>query len=311
MKIAKLSDMRKSFSKIIKARQLYLMLLLPLIYVIIFNYLPMLGIVIAFKNYNANLGIFKSPWVGIHNFRRFFESYAFKKVISNTVILSIYNVLASFPVPIILAIGINHMRNEKFKKTVQMVTYAPYFISVVVMVGLISQFFNTRYGIVNQIITSLGGETVNFMGSPGWFRSMYVWSGVWRKAGYDSIIYIATLASIDPQLHEAAIIDGASIWKRIWYIDIQGVKQTIVVLLILRMGQMLSVGFDKVFLMQNPLNLRTSEVIATYVYKVGLSSGMPNFSFGTAINLFQSVIGLILLITVNKISKKIMSASLW
>jgi multiple sugar transport system permease protein/putative aldouronate transport system permease protein len=271
----------------------------------------MYGVIIAFKDFDAKSGILGSPWAGFRHFKRFIESYAFMRVTVNTVLLSLYSLLAGFPIPILLALGLNHLKNEKFKKTVQMVTYAPHFLSVVVLIGLISQLLNTRFGILNRLIVFLGGEAIDFMGAPEWFRHVFVWSGIWQNAGYDSVIYIAALTAVNSELHEASIIDGANIWQRIWYIDIPGILPTIIILFIMRMGSLFGIGFEKVFLMQTPLNLRTSEVIETYVYKVGIASGMPNFSFGAAIGLFQSVIGLILLAIVNYIARKVSTTSLW
>lgn len=297
--------------KVFQAWQLYLLLLVPVVYVIIFNYVPMYGVTIAFKDYNIKEGILGSPWIGLVNFKRFIVSYAFERVIFNTIILSFYGLIAGFPVPIILALGINYMNKLYMKKSVQMITYAPYFLSTVIMVGLLTQILSVRFGVANRLIMMLGGEAVNFMGFADYFRHVYVWSGVWQGAGYGSIIYIAALAGVDPQLHEAAIIDGANIWQRILYIDLPSIAPTIIILFIMRMGRILNIGFEKAFLMQTALNNSKSEVISTYVYKVGLASSMPDFSFATAIGLFQNVIGLMLLISVNWLSRRVSETSMW
>lgn len=291
--------------------QLYLLLLIPVVYVLIFHYGPMYGIQIAFRNYNPVLGISKSKWMGFAHFERFFKSYQFWLLMKNTLGISLYNLLVSTPIPIMLAICLNYLNHKFYKKTVQMVTYAPHFISTVVVVGILAQILSLRSGFVNNFIELLGGERVNFMGIPGYFKSLYVWSGVWQEVGWGSIIYLAALAGVDPQLHEAAIMDGASKIKRIWHIDIPGILPTFIILLILHVGKIMNVGFQKIYLMQNPMNLEASEVIDTYVYTVGLNSGIPNYSYSTAIGLFKSVIALILIVSVNKIAKKVSETSLW
>ncbi|MDQ1912603.1 ABC transporter permease subunit [Paenibacillus sp. GD4] len=290
--------------------QLYLLLLVPVLYVIIFHYVPMYGLIIAFKNYSVVKGVLGSKWVGLVHFERFFHSYDFWLVLKNTLQLSLFNLLVGFPAPILLALCINYLPGRRFRNVLQMTTYAPHFISVVVIVGIIVQLLS-REGLVNDIITALGGQPVNFLGTPGYFKSIYVLSGVWQQAGWGSIIYLAALAGIDPQLHEAATIDGASKVRRIWHIDLPGILPTIVILLILDVGRIMNIGFQKVLLLQNPLTVQASEVIDTYVYKVGIISGMPNFSYAAAIGLFKSIIGFILIITVNRIAKKVNETSLW
>lgn len=304
---------RRHFSarRILQNWQLYLLLVLPLAYIIIFKYVPIYGAQIAFRDYSPILGFWKSPWVGTEHFERFFSSPVFSRILVNTLLLSLYNLIASFPFPIILAIGINYVGNKFFKKTVQMVTYIPYFISVVVLVGILTQIMNPRFGIVNQVITALGGEAIDFFAKPEYFRSLYVWSNVWQQAGWGSIIYIAALSGIDPQLHEAAIVDGASITRRIWHIDIPGILPTAIIMLILNVGSFMTLGFEKAYLMQNTMNTGTSEIIDTYVYKIGLASQSANFSYSSAIGLFQSAIGFILTLTVNKIANKLTETSLW
>lgn len=291
--------------------QLYALFALPLLYIIIFKYVPMYGAQIAFKDFSPVKGITGSEWAGFKYFERFFNSYEFWRLLKNTIVISLYTLVASFPLPILLALSLNYVRNKTFKKTVQMVTYAPYFISVVVMVGLILQFLDPRVGLVNIILGWFGIDPVNFMGEAGYFKSIYVWSHVWQNTGFGCIIYLAALASIDPALHEAAVMDGATKLRRVWHIDLPGIMPIAIILLILNTGQMLETGFEKIWLMQNPLNVRTSEVIDTYVYKTGLLSQAMNFSYATAIGLFKSVIGFLLLIVVNKAAKKAGQESLW
>ena len=286
--------------------QLYLLLLLPIAYILIFNYIPMYGAQIAFKDFKASKGILGSEWVGIKYFVKFFQAPKSATIIFNTVRLSIYGLIAGFPIPIILAVSLNVCRMKLFKKTVQMVTYAPYFISVVVMVGMLIQFLDTEIGFINIAIKKITGDTVQFMAKAEYFGDVYVWSGIWQSAGWSSIIYLAALSNIDPELHEAAIIDGASRFKRIIYIDIPGIFPTMIILLILNAAQIMNVGFEKVYLMQNSLNITRSEVLSTYVYKVGvMSNGLPQYSYATAIGLFNSTINFILIIVVNQISKNL------
>ncbi|MFD2080432.1 multiple sugar transport system permease protein/putative aldouronate transport system permease protein [Actinopolymorpha cephalotaxi] len=291
--------------------QLYLMLLLPVAYVIIFQYWPMYGVQIAFRNYNVVQGITGSPWVGFDNFTRFIESYQFWPVIRNTIVLQAYELVATFPLPIVLALALNYVRVRWFQRTVQMVTYAPHFISTVVIVGMLFVLLDPRIGMVNNLLGLFGISSTDFMGDPGLFRHIYVWSGVWQSLGFSAIIYLAALAGIDPELHEAAIVDGATKLKRIWHIDLPGIAPIAVILLILNIGSILSIGFEKVLLMQNNLNLSSSEVIDTYVYKVGLASDVPLFSYAAAIGLFRSVVGLVLLIAANQLARRFAKSSLW
>jgi putative aldouronate transport system permease protein len=297
--------------RIKKNWQLSLMLLLPMAYLLTFKYYPMVGAQIAFKKFIITKGIWGSPWIGFRHFQRFFTSYEFWRLMSNTLGISFYRLAAGFPIPIMLALSLNYVGNRGFKKTVQMVTYAPHFISVVVMVGMVLQFLSPRTGLVNNLREVMGVERVNFMGVPGYFKSIFVWSTVWQEMGYGSIIYLAALSAIDPTLHQAAIIDGATKVQRMWHIDLPGIMPTAVILLILNTGRILEVGFQKVLLMQNPLNLRSSEIIQTYVYKVGLTSQTLNFSYPTAIGLFRSVVGLAMLVTVNRIARYVSESSLW
>jgi putative aldouronate transport system permease protein len=291
--------------------QLYLIILLPVLYITIFHYIPMYGVQIAFKNFRAVDGIWGSPWVGFEHFEKFLGAYQFNRILRNTISISVYSLLAGFPIPIILALALNNMQNLAYKKTVQMVTYAPYFISTVVMVGMILQFLSPKFGIINQVVELFGFQPILFMSEPNYFSSIYVWSGIWQGAGWGSIIYLAALAGIDPTLHEAAIIDGATKLQRTFYIDIPGIMPTAVILLILNAGQIMNVGFEKVLLMQNSLNIQKSEVISTYVYKVGLASQIPRYSYGAAIGLFNAVINLVLMLIVNRIASRLTETSLW
>lgn len=289
-----------------KKWQLYAMLVLPLISLLVFNYGPMYGIIIAFKDYQIGLGISGSPWASNHgfgNFIRFFNNYNFLETLRNTLILSLYSMLISMPAPLILAISLNYVRNVRFKKAVQMISYAPYFISTIVFVAIINMIFNTRTGALGILSDRLFG--INVLGTAGAFPTLYVFSGVWQGVGFSAIIYIAALAGVDPQLHEAAIIDGATIIQRIKHIDIPSILPTIVILLILNMGSILNVGYEKVYAMQNQNNISMSEVISTYAYKVGLVGSFPDFSYSTAIGLFQSVVGLILILLTNWIADRL------
>ena len=291
--------------------QLYLFLLLPLLYFIVFHYMPMYGAQIAFKDFNAAKGIFGSPWVGFKHFLRFFQSHQFGRVLRNTIGVSVYQLAVGFPVPIILALALNNCEFRRFKKLTQLVTYAPHFISTVVMVGIIIQFLSPRFGIVNVFVQLLGFEPVSFMGEPELFKSIYVFSGIWQNTGWNSIIFLAALSGIDPTLHEAAIVDGATKIQRNIHIDIPGILPTAIILLILNTGWIMNVGFQKVFLMQNALNLQASEVITTYVYKLGIASRIPNYSYAASIGLFNSVVNLLLLVTVNSLARRTGKSSLW
>lgn len=289
--------------------QLYVLILVPVAYMVIFRYIPMAGLVIAFKRYRVTQGIFGSEWVGFHYFAKFFTTASARRTITNTIVLSLYGLFAGFPFPIILAILINETKSVVFKKSVQLVTYAPYFISTVVFVGLLYQFLDLRSGFVNHLLTFIGLEPVNFMGKAQYWRHVYVWSGIFQHTGYGAVIYIAALAAINPELYEAAIIDGASRLQRIWHIDIPGILSTIVILFILNTGRIMTVGFEKAYLMQNNINLVRSEIIATFVYKVGLQQ--MEYSFSTAVGLFNALVNLILLATVNQIARHISETSLW
>ena len=292
--------------------RLYVFLLLPVVYILIFAYYPMLGLQLAFKKFNISQGIWGSPWVGLANFRRFFQSYQFKRVIGNTLSLSLYGLVAGFPLPIIFALMLNAMRSDRYRRFIQTVTYIPHFISTVVIVGMILQLFNPRvglYGALGQLIS--GGMPPDILGRATAFSHLYVWSGIWQGLGWNAIVYLAALAAVEPELHEAAEIDGANRFQRVLHIDLQGILPTSIILLILRAGQIMNVGFEKAYLMQNNMNIAASEVISTYVYKVGLYGATGDFAFGTAIGLFNSVINLLLLMIVNTASKRVSEQSLW
>jgi putative aldouronate transport system permease protein len=289
---------------IVKHWQLYGLLVLPALYLIIFQYWPIYGVQIAFRNFNPVAGITGSPWVGLRFFTRFVESYDFWRTLQNTLYLSVYSLVVGFPFPILLALGLNYVGQRWFKGMVQLVTYAPYFISTVVMVGIILQLLAPNTGLVNIILQRLGFAQVNFMARPELFAHVYVWSGLWQTIGFSCVIYLAALSSVDPTIHEAATIDGASKLQRIRHIDLPELMPLAILLLILSLGGILSSGFEKIILMQNPLNLRASEVIDTYVYRIGLASAVPNYSYAAAIGLFKSIIGLILVLAVDRFAKR-------
>lgn len=297
-------------SKSIKQNwDLYILILPVLVYFIIFHYWPMYGVQIAFKDFMASKGINGSPWVGFKHFERFFNSYYFWRLIKNTVGINLYQMAIGFPIPIILALMMNEVRNDAFKRVVQTVTYAPHFISTVVLVGMMVSFLSPTTGIVNIVIKALGGQPISFMTEPAWFKTLYVFSGIWQNMGWNSIIYMAALAGIDLQLHEAAIVDGASRMQRIWHINIPGILPTIIILFIMEAGKIMNLGFEKAFLMQNDLNIATGDVISTYVYRSGILGAQ--YSFSTAVGLFNSAISFVMLILVNSISRRLSETSLW
>lgn len=289
--------------------ELWLFVLPGLVITFIFSYVPLYGITIAFQRFSANKGFFGSPWVGFDHFIRFFESPYFVTTLTNTFIISLYSLVVGFPIPIILALMLNSFTHKRYRKVIQTVTYAPNFISVVVMCGMLILFLSPSTGFVNKILGVFGISPINFMGEVGMWRHIYVWSGVWQSTGWNSVIYFAALAGVSPEYHEAAIVDGASKFQRVIYIDFPCILPTATILLIMNCGSILSVGFEKAFALQNDLNLQVSEIISTYVYKVGLIQN--DMSYSTAINLFNSVINAILLILVNWVSDKLSGNSLW
>ena len=301
---------KQSFKAYMKGHyDLYLLLLPAILYTAVFLYIPMYGVLMAFQDYSPVKGIIGSNFVGLKHFKKFFSTYMAKQIISNTVILSGYSLLASFHFPVILALMLNYCVNRRFGKIVQTVTYMPYFISVMVLVGMMNIFFSTNYGVVNTVLQALGIEPFSFMSSEKSFRHMYVWSGIWQGMGYSSVIYFAALSGIDPTLYEAAELDGASKLQRIRYIDLPSIMPTVIIMLIMSAGNLMSIGFEKAYLMQNDRNSGVSEIIATYVYKVGLIDA--RYSFSAAINLFNSAINFVILIVINKISRKLSDTSLW
>lgn len=306
-----ISKSRKNtlWRRMVRNWELYLFIAPAFLYFLIFHYGPMYGIQIAFKNFIPTLGITGSPWVGFDHFVRFFNSYYFWDLLWNTLSISLYELAIGFPLPIILALAFNEVKDSFFKRTVQTVTYAPHFISVVVMSGMIITFLSPSSGMIVNFVEMLGFQAPQFLTDPAWFKTVYVLSGVWQSAGWGTIIYLAALSGVDPQLHEAAVVDGASRFKRILHINIPAIVPTITILLILNMGSILGVGFEKILLLQNPLNMSSSDVISTFVYRSGLVDAQ--YSFSTAVGLFNSVINAILLIAVNQIARRTSENSLW
>ncbi|GIP11521.1 sugar ABC transporter permease [Paenibacillus macerans] len=300
---------RKTWVQVKRNYELYLFLLPILLVYLVFKYYPMYGVQIAFKDFSPSQGIWGSEWVGFKHFIDFFDSYNFWTIISNTLTLSFLSLVFGFPAPVIIAILLNQMLGKRYKKFIQTVIYAPHFISTVVLVGMLNVFLSPNSGIVNHLITLFGGEPILFMANEGWFRPLYILSGIWQETGFSTIIYLAALAGVNPELHEAAIMDGASKWKRVWYVDIPGILPTIVILLILALGNIMSIGFEKAFLMQSDLNYATSNIIPTYVYELGIQKAQ--YSFSTAVGLFNSVINIILVVTVNRVARKLTETSLW
>lgn len=295
--------------RILRNWQLYIMLIPVIAYFAVFCYQPMYGVTLAFKDYKARAGIMGSPYVGLKYFIEFFNSPYFGRIITNTVTISFMSLLLGFPVPILLALCINEVRSTKYRKLVQNITYAPHFLSTVVLVGLIRSFTNSDYGIVNIAIRAMGGEGYNWMQRADMFRPLYIGSGIWQNAGWDSIIYIAALAGVDPQLHESAMIDGANRFQRNWHINLPGILPTVVILLILNSGRIMNVGFEKVFLMMNDLNLSTSDVISTYAYRIGIDGA--RYDLSTTISLSNSLVNCALLLCVNALARRLGETSLW
>lgn len=303
---------KKSWLTEIKTNwQLYVMCLIPFIYIVVFKYFPMVGAQIAFRQYVPSQGIWGSEWVGFKHFIRFFNDQQWFKIVKNTVAISFYSLVLTIPFPIILAISLDYAKNKLFRKTVQMVTFLPHFLSTVIIVGLMNLIFDNRVGVVTHILESIVGTDVNILGDARNFRSLYVWSGIWQNVGWNSILYISALASVDTQIHEAAIIDGANKLRRIWHIDLPTIKPTVAVMVIMNMGTILSVGFDKTYMMQNAINLEYSEVLSTFEYKRGTGGIIPNYSYGSAIGLMVAVINFMTIAISNKISNKLSGSGLW
>ncbi|GHV06335.1 putative multiple-sugar transport system permease YteP [Spirochaetia bacterium] len=290
-------------------RWLYIFMILPLAYYLIFKYVPMYGAIIAFKDFKIGLGMAGSKWVGLAQFRRLFRTPDFFKILKNTLLLNVYSVVFGFPVPIILAILLNEVKGSVFKRVNQSVLYLPYFISWVVLAGIFIQMLSPSTGVINLIIKALGGTPVYFMANNSWWPVMFVVSGIWQGSGWGSIIYLAAISGIDPELYEAARIDGANKLGQIWHITLPGIKATIAIMLILRMGSMMDIGFEHIYNLQNSAVYDVSDVISTYVYRVGITGAQ--YSYTTAIGLFQSVISLILVVSTNKITRAMGENSLW
>ena len=284
------------------------MLVPVMAYFIIFHYIPLVGAQIAFRDYRPTLGFFRSPWVGFRWFQEFFSSYYFVRLVRNTVLINVYDIIFGFPAPIILALLLNEIRGKLFKRTVQTVTYLPHFISIIVICGMIKDFFS-RQGIVNALITQLGFSTIPFMNSPGWFRPLFVGSNIWTQVGWGSIIYLAALTAVDQELYEAATIDGAKRFRQLISITIPSIAPTIIIMFILRIARIMTVGFEKVLLLYNESTYETADVISTFVYRKGILE--MSYSYSTAVGLFNSVINFIMLVTFNKICRRISENSLW
>ncbi|WP_454698416.1 ABC transporter permease [Arthrobacter humicola] len=295
--------------RIFRAWQLYVLLAPSLIYIAVFKYWPMYGVQIAFKNYSPAAGFTDSPWVGLTHFVRFVNSYQFGQVLGNTLWIAVLGLLVAFPIPIILALLVNQLQSERFKKFTQTVLYSPAFISTVVVVGIMFVVLSPRSGLLNNAIQLAGGEPIFFMGSAEWFRPIYVISDVWQNAGFSMIVYLAALAAIDPALHDAAKVDGASKLQRVRHIDLPGIMPVVTILFILAIGNLLNVGFEKALLMQTPLNLSSSEIIQTYVYHAGFQQAQ--FSYSAAIGLFNSILNLALLLFFNTVARRANQATLW
>lgn len=295
-------------NKFLQNYQLYLMLLPTIIFIFIFCYIPMYGVLMAFQDYTPTAGIWGSEWVGFDHFTRFITNFRFEELLSNTFILSFVGFLVGFPLPILLALMINALTNRRFQGFVKTVLYAPHFISVVVLVGMLYIFFG-EYGLVNSIIQAFGGESISFFLEKSWFRPLFIGSGNWQDMGWSAIIYLAALAGVDPQVHEAAIVDGATRWQRILHVDLPAIFPTVSVMLILSIGSIMGVGHEKVLLMQTGANLGVSEIISTYVYKAGLID--YDYGYAAAIGLFNSVINVVLLVFANRMAKKFSENSLW
>ena len=290
-------------------RYLYLLALPIIAYYIIFHYVPMYGVLISFKRYDIAKGILGSDWVGLKHFKDFFSSIYFPRVMRNTLMISFYELFASFPAPIIFALLLNEVKKDKFKKFVQTTTYLPHFLSMVVVCGMIVDFFGVG-GIATKILTFFGGADMNYVGSNDTFRDVYVWTGVWQSVGWGSIVYLAALTGVDQQLYEAAIIDGANRWEQTWHITLPGIAPTIIVMLIMRIGSLLGVGYEKIILLYSPSTRETAEVISSYVYQRGSGESMQ-LSYSTAVGLFQSVVNIILLVCANTLSKKFTDSGLF
>lgn len=301
--------LRKLLLRIIRSWQLYILIAPATLYYAIFHFQPIYGVQIAFRNYKAKLGITGSPWVGLAHFERFIEGPNFLRLLENTLSISLTNLIFGFPLPILLALTLNELRQPRYKRLVQTVSYAPHFISTVVMVSIIQIFLDYETGIINHLISLFGVGPFNFLAKGNWFHAIYVISGIWKNMGWKSIVFLSALSSIDPSHTEAAMVDGATRLQRIWHVNLPTILPTVVIMFILSAGDVMSVGYEKAYLLQNSLNLEYSEIISTYVYKVGLIN--TQFSFSAAVGLFNSICNVILLLSVNWISKKVSEVGLF
>lgn len=293
-------------------RYLLLMFLPVFIYYIVFCYLPMAGLTMAFQNFKMGsgfMGVFTGEWVGLRWFEQFFSSVFAKRLIRNTFLLNFYSLIFGFPIPILFAICITQMRQKRLAKAAQVITYLPYFISTVVVVGMMTNFLSPSSGIINQFIKALGGKPINFMGNPKWFRRLYVISGSWQSFGFNSIIFVASIMGIDPALYESMRVDGANRWQQIIHLILPMISDTIILLLIMTLGNLLNVGFEKVYLMYSPAVYETADVISTYVYRQGIEN--KNFSYASAVGLFYSVVGFVFVVASNTLSRRVTGSSLW
>lgn len=297
------------WAKIKKNKLLYLMFLPVVVYYLIFHYAPMFGIVIAFKDYNAFTGFIRSPWVGLKHFKDFFSSPYCWRLIRNTFLISFYGLIFGFPAPILLALLLNELKDGWFKKTTQTISYLPHFVSTVIIVGMYVNFLSPSTGLINNIIEKLGGERIYFLNEPKYFRSLYTIMNIWKGVGWGSIIYLAALTGIDPELYEACIIDGGGRLRQTWHITLPGIANTVIIMLIMRIGRLLSVGYESIILMYTPATYETADVISTYVYRRGLVDA--DYSFSTAVGLFNSVVGFIFIFTANALAKRFSETSLW
>lgn len=288
---------------------LYLIMVPGILFFLVFRYAPMWGIVIAFQNYSVFAGIAGSEWVGFEHFRAMFLSNDFYVIFRNTLLISLYKIIWGFPAPIMIALLLNEIRLMAYKRTIQTMIYLPHFLSWVIIGGILFNVLSPTTGVINGVIQWLGFKPVLFLGDPAWFRSVLVISDIWKDAGWGAIIYLAALAGIDPQLYEAAIMDGANKWKQLWHITLPSILSTIVILFVLRLGNVLEVGFEQIFVLYNPLVYEVADVIETYVYRVGITQGQ--FSFSTAVGLFKSVVGMILVVAANRIAKKLGQEGIW
>ena len=305
-----LGDRRRAFARALKKDRVLILMVLPVvIHFLIFKYYPMYGNIIAFKNYSPVLGINGSHWAGLKYFEQFFNSPYFFRVIRNTVLISLYSLLWGFPIPIIFALLTNELRNGAYRRVVQSLSYIPYFISTVVVAGMLFNFLSPSTGIINTVIRAFGGEPVHFLMEPDWFRTVFIASGIWQGFGWSSIVYIAALAGVSPELYEAATMDGAGRLQKIWHVSIPSILPTIVITLILNIGSFMSVGYEKIILLYNPVTMEVADVISSYVYRVGLVES--NTSLGAAVGLFNAAINLVLVWSANRVARKISNVSLW